>query len=48
MRIIKKRIQKGAFLIIASALESYMDILVLSMVTISLLISRFTTFPVEG
>jgi len=36
------------FLIIASALESYTDILVLSMVTISLLISRFTTFPVDG
>lgn len=32
----------------ASALESYTDILVLSMVTISLLITRFTTFPVDG
>jgi len=32
----------------AVALEAYTDILVLSMVTISLLISRFTTFPVDG
>jgi len=32
----------------ASALESYTDILVLSMVTISLLVTRFTTFPVDG
>lgn len=32
----------------ASALESFTDILVLSMVTISLLITRFTTFPVDG
>lgn len=32
----------------ASALESYTDILVLSMVTISLLMTRFTTFPVDG
>jgi len=32
----------------ASALESYTDILVLSMVTTSLLITRFTTFPVDG
>jgi len=32
----------------ASALESFTDILVLSMVILSLLISRFTTFPVDG
>ncbi|MBU3180054.1 cation diffusion facilitator family transporter [Clostridium psychrophilum] len=32
----------------ASALESFTDILVLSMVTSSLLITRFTTFPVDG
>jgi len=32
----------------ASALESFTDILVLSMVTISLLIAKFTTFPVDG
>lgn len=32
----------------ASALESFTDILVLSMVTLSLLISRFTSFPVDG
>lgn len=32
----------------ASALESFTDILVLSMVIMSLLISRFTTFPVDG
>ncbi|QAA30349.1 cation diffusion facilitator family transporter [Clostridium manihotivorum] len=32
----------------ASALESFTDILVLSMVTLSLLITRFTTFPIDG
>jgi len=32
----------------ASALESYTDILVLSMVITSLVISRFTTFPIDG
>ena len=32
----------------ASALESYTDILVLSMVTVSLLVTRFTTVPVDG
>lgn len=32
----------------ASALESFTDILVLSMVIFSLLVTRFTTFPVDG
>lgn len=32
----------------ASALESFTDILVLSMVTFSLLVTRFTTFPIDG
>ena len=32
----------------ASALESFTDILILSMVTISLLITSFTTLPVDG
>ncbi|NMF06757.1 cation diffusion facilitator family transporter [Clostridium beijerinckii] len=32
----------------ASALESFTDILVLSMVTFSLLITKFTTFPIDG
>jgi len=32
----------------ASALESFTDILVLSMVTTSLLITKFTSFPVDG
>lgn len=32
----------------ASALESFTDILVLSMVTLSLLITRFTSFPIDG
>lgn len=32
----------------ASALESFTDILVLSMVTFSLLVTRFTDFPIDG
>ncbi|MFL0248347.1 cation diffusion facilitator family transporter [Candidatus Clostridium stratigraminis] len=32
----------------ASALESFTDILVLSMVTFSLLVTRFTSFPIDG
>lgn len=32
----------------ASALESFTDILVLSMVTFSLLVTRFTQFPIDG
>jgi cation diffusion facilitator family transporter len=32
----------------ASALESFTDILVLSMVTFSLLVTRFTEFPIDG
>lgn len=32
----------------ASALESFTDILVLSMVTLSLLVTKFTTFPIDG
>lgn len=32
----------------ASALESFTDILVLSMVTFSLVVSKFTSFPIDG